>query len=131
MSKPKNMTPEQEAEWKQSQAAYLRGWRESNSEKVRAWKREYVARNPERCRAIVREWRKNNRERTNEFSRKWSKQNAEKVRARHSKRRDALAVHYVARLMGFHSKTLLKYPDLIEAKREQIKIHRQLKQQKT
>jgi hypothetical protein len=130
MSKSKNMTPDELDKWKADKSLYLRKWRDENREKVRVYRQEYRAKNAEKCRQIVRDWHKNNRERTNELNRKWRAQNPEKARKRHIKRRDVLAVDYIANLMGLRSKTLLEHPELIEAKREQIRITRQLKQQK-
>jgi hypothetical protein len=130
MSKPKNMTPDELEKWKADKSLYIRKWREANRDKIRAWRQDYYAKNAEKCRQIVRDWRKVNRERTNELGRKWRARNPEKARKRHIERREFLAVDYIANLMGLHSKTLLKYPELIEAKREQVKAIRELKQQK-
>lgn len=49
MSKPKNMTPEQEAAWRESQKAYKAAYRKANADKIRQYNAEYRAANPEKA----------------------------------------------------------------------------------
>jgi hypothetical protein len=48
MSKPKNMTPEQEAAWKEKEAAMQKAWRKANPEKVAACVKAYREKNKEK-----------------------------------------------------------------------------------
>ena len=47
MNKPKNMTPEQEAEWKEKERARKKAHYEANAEKMRARKKAYREANAE------------------------------------------------------------------------------------
>jgi hypothetical protein len=163
MSKPKNMTPEQEAEWRAkerhrqserlkcplnrekrraSSRASKAKMKAINPEKRRDKEREQYAKDPEKFREkqrvkyaknskryldINKKWRTENRERRNEMERKWNAKNSEKVRIRYQNMRTSLSVCYVAGRLGIPTFIARQYPELIEAKREQIKIIRELK----
>ena len=65
MSKPKNMTPEQEAAWAEARKAYKAAYRKANADKIRQYNAEYRAANPEKAKA---------------WTAKYIAENAEKVR---------------------------------------------------
>jgi hypothetical protein len=140
-------TIEEIEKWKESKRKYHREWAS------RKWKK-----NPEKSREISREKYRKNTERKKETARRFREKHAEKLRNkrleaykenpekhRESSRRSALkhpdtarnrmiksiatlSNHYVASVLRVKPSILAKHPELLEAKREQLKIHRTLKQ---
>jgi hypothetical protein len=102
MSKPKNMTPEQEAAWKESTAARQRTYREANRVKLSASARAYQAANREKERA--------------------------RKKAYLAASRKKLTAGYVSNVLKLKVSEIP--PELLELKRNQLLIHRALKQMK-
>lgn len=75
MSKPKNMTPDQES-----------AWREKERERQRGLSRKRRAANPDKAREKDRKWRAANTEKAREVIRKWYAANIEKAREKALKR---------------------------------------------
>jgi len=68
VSKPQNMTPEQEAEWKKKNAESQRKYREANppnKEKFAEYKRKYLAANKEKIAEYQRKYKAANKEKRN------------------------------------------------------------------
>jgi hypothetical protein len=84
MSKPKNMTLEQEAAWNEKQQEYYRKYREANRKKLYEKAREYRKANPkkilENARKMVLKRYYANYEKAREQKLKWNKANPEKIR---------------------------------------------------
>jgi hypothetical protein len=138
MSKPKNMTPEEEAakkaynkqygmkhRRKNAEAERLRKmrWRHENPEKAKAMDARAKAKNPTRRLALRREKYNKNRQTI--------LKQAEKYRLRNPNKRkneiQQLAPSYISGLIGLPVSVLKMRPDLIELKRNQIKTSRLLK----
>jgi len=113
MRKPKNMTPEQEAAWKQKVAAKHKAYYESNLEKMASRAKTYRESHPEKVSAMRRAWRESN---------------PEKVAALRKAAIENLTPFYVARTFALKTSELT--PELLELKRNQLLIHRALKQLK-
>ena len=111
MSKPKNMTPEQEAAWKESTAARDKAYYEANKEKVAARHRTYREANKEKLAAREKAYREANKE---------------KVVARHRTYRELITDQYAAQKLGLKKSECP--PELIEMKREQLLIARMTKE---
>ena len=94
---------------------YNKAWNKRNSEKVKEWARRYRKRNRERVNATALLWVKRNIEKSREIRRK----SGNKVCA-------SLTNSYIATVLGIGVKYLPK--ELIEAKREQLKLVRLLKE---
>lgn len=88
-------------------AAYHR----KNREKANALNRRWRESNPDKAHDGVREWRVNNREAYLQGMSRYHKQNAER-----------LSDKYVKELVGKDAP-----PELIEAKRQQLLVHRELR----
>ncbi len=77
MSKPKNMTPEQEADHKRRCAEASRRWREKNPDKAkdafRRWHREWAEKNPEKVKELKKISAKRLRDRDPEVAREKEK----------------------------------------------------------
>ena len=97
-------------------------WRAKNSEKCRARLAKWRAENPEKLRAQVTKWRANNPERNRTNCKKWGAENPEKVIAFSRRSRDNLSPSYVGTQLGIPVAQLT--PELLEAKRQQLEIHR-------
>ena len=113
---------------KSCSAAARKAWKASNPQKVKEQKRKHRARNIDRYRELARaaavrhsdknvvraaEWRAANRDRYNA-----------KSRACLARRRQRLADAYVADKLGL---SVAQARPLIEAKRAQLRLHRELK----
>lgn len=126
MSKPKNMTPEEEAAWREKHREHQRAYVERNREKVMAHQRAWRENNRERCRELNRAWRENNREKVLEGKRVYREANREKViakdRAYNRKKTESLADGYVAKKLRIPVAQAPK--DLIELKRQQLQLKR-------
>jgi len=149
--------PEKQEEWKIQQRDNLRKWCRENPEKVRSYSRRYYAsnrskivkaankwgkenpdkrkksirnwhsRNPEKQKQSTIKWRSSNLERVKINQRKWYNSNINKRKKQAKTRSDQLDESYVANIMGIPISIAKKHPDLLAAKREQIKILRELK----
>lgn len=93
-------------------------WRERNPDNVQKWSRTSYSKNPEKSKEATTNWRNKNRRRFNENNRKNLKA-----------QRDRMNDTYIKRTL--YQGTSLKSADipeaLIEAKREQIKLKRLIK----
>jgi len=98
----------------------------------RQYQRDRYASSPEKVKASVKSWDAANKERRNSKRSALREANPEKVKAARSaqKSRDVinLSSYYVAGLMGLATGDCT--PELIELKREQLRIHRLTKQLK-
>lgn len=113
-----------------------RDWYTENREKVAKRRRENLAERSRAYRAANREKmaerkrarQEASREKKTEWSRAWYADNREKAREHSRKCIEKLSNSYVAGRIGISTK--LAPPDLIEAKREQLKLVRLLKEKK-
>ena len=87
MSKPKNMTPEQDAICKERQRLASRKYREANKEKRHEYDRKYRAENSGRRRDSMRKWRAENSEKIKAANKKWVSENRDSVTNRQRDRR--------------------------------------------
>jgi len=155
MSKPKDMTPEQEAAWLEKERARKTAWRiahpdyyanyvAKNLEKVNAGKQRWVDANREKVKGQKALWKKLNRHKLREGNRRWKRvnrvkaltyqrvwtaRNVERVAGYCARSTQGLSVSYIAVTLKLPTCLLRQHPDLIEAKRELIKANRQLKNQ--
>lgn len=60
MTMPKNLSPEQQVEWKKKEVLRVKQWSLDNLEKVSKNKRTHYEKNKEAVIAAAKEWRKNN-----------------------------------------------------------------------
>jgi len=149
MKKPKKwdaMTPEDQASWIKNEIERSRKnqrkWRESNLEKANEKSRNWRKYNIEKARATCRKWHRENLAKSKERNRKyrdlnhdiekerlreWRNQNLEKARNSCRRQSQNLTDAYISGQIGLSVKTIRNYPELIEAKREQIRILRTLK----
>ena len=111
MSKPKNMTPEQEAKWLEKECARRAAYREANRERLAQQSREWRANNKDKYRERMRiyleanpekkakrnaatlEWMKKNREHVNAVTRKRFSDNPDKYAARKAKENERRKAH--------------------------------------
>jgi len=106
-----------------------RRWRAENPEKATELGRRWQIENPEKCRESSRRWRAKNPEKIAEKAREWRAKNPERSRE--------ISKKYIRRgiegLSDYYVKLTLNVPnppqELIELKRLQLQIHRELKQQ--
>ena len=130
MTKPKNMTPEQEAAWLEKARAQARGYYLKEKTQVLEKQAKYRAANRGEIRRKGRIFSKSfyakNRKVCLERQLKYQRENSEKLNAR---RTGALPDHYVALVLHLLVATLRQHPELLEAKREHLKALRQLKAQ--
>ena len=96
---------------------YAKAWRKRNPEKVRERNRRYRRRNSEKDTTTTYLWRTRNIERVRKTDRKKSK-----------KAVSVLTNSYIASILGISVKYLSK--ELIEAKREHMKLNRLLKEKR-
>jgi len=122
MNKPKNMTPEQLAAWREKDSAKKKAYYEANKEKVNAKQKAYYEANKEKVNANNKAWRDSNREKVKAKKKAWRDANREKVNASQRGRRNALHDCYVASFLGM--KTHEAPPELINLKREQLELKR-------
>lgn len=122
MSKPKNMTPEQEAEWKAKIRAYQKAYQDSNREKINARNRAFHKANRDKIKAC----REANLEKYLAREKASREANREKRLADEKARRESLADGYVADRLRIPIAECP--PELIEMKRQQLLIHRSIKQ---
>ena len=104
-------------------------WVAENPERVAEKFRKWAAENPERVAESRRRWRVENHEKATEQSRRWRAENLERFReiARNNYRRSVVRLSdaYVKRVLNVTNPP----QELIELKRLQLQIHRELKQQ--
>ncbi len=153
MSKRKNMTPEQELEWKRKRAADARRYYAQDPCKFRARSAKYANQNKEKQKAYRRKYHEEHREMLNQRSKKWREENPELMKNLHREWESKNKAHrrayvdanrekyrvadrakntrltnaYIAARLGLPVKLAKQHPDIIEAKREQIQILRILK----
>lgn len=90
MAKPKNMTPEQEAEWKAKNNARAKAYRDANRDEIRARKKAFREANRERIAAIAKAYRDANREGLRAYNNAWYAANREKLKTRREANRDKI-----------------------------------------
>lgn len=120
MSKPKrweSMTEEERDAW---------------MEKNRAIAHRGYLRNKEEVYARHRQWKKANQRRYNEIRKRWRNANKQRLKELNRRRRESITDSYIAADLLNVPTSLLqqKAPELIEAKRHQILLHRELKKLK-
>lgn len=104
-----------------------RDWYAANIEKAREANKRSYFKNQETCQARTNLWRANNKERCRESRLAWGRSNKDKLKAQNLRVREKLTDGVVASILGF--KVSCVPPELIELKRLQIQIKRELKQQ--
>ena len=108
-------------------------WREKNKERAKelrqnwnkANKEKVLEQNKKRC----KKWRSNNREKANAKSREYKKKNPEKIKAGEKRRVENCSPCYIKsklKIQGFIDNQIT--PDVIEEKRNIIKVKRIIKQ---
>jgi len=129
MSKPKNMTPEQEAAWREKERARRKARYEANKDICKERDKAYYEANKERRKERRKAYREANKERRKERDKAYREANKGKLAAK--------ARAKVEKMPDFYITNLLKIsvaecpPELIEMKRQQILIHRSIKQLQT
>ena len=101
---------------KQCASQYMRKWRADNSEKVRENSRKQRITNPEKVREKSRKWYAANPEKVREKSRKYRR-----------KAREELSYYYLKRQLK--TRHLPITPEMIDYKRIQLKLYREIKNQ--
>jgi len=105
------------AEHREAEAQRLKRWRDDNREKFKESSRVYCIKNKEARKSTAYAWKERNRERTKETNNRINKRHCAELR------------DYV--VIGYLNKTLnIKNPphELIQLKREQLKMKRTLRQ---
>ena len=85
MAKPKNMTAEQEAEWKERNRQRVKDWQKANPEKRREKDRKWKEANPESNRERQRKFYEKHREMILDKHRQYRESNPTKSRQRVNK----------------------------------------------
>jgi len=115
MSKPKNMNADQEAAWKLRRLENQRIHRAANREKYNEYSRQ---------------WSKDNRARREELRRAWDEKHPECLAARARKARQTtvqkMTPSYIAEMLKIPVAILLEVPEVIEAKRQEILLKREI-----
>jgi hypothetical protein len=127
MSKPKNMTPEESLIWTAKNREWQRLNRLKHLEKFKERCREWGRKNRQKLDEANRKWRERNPQKASEYYNRWRKTNPERAKVKDSGPCETINDHYIAMLLGIPASSARKYPELLEAKREQIKILRELK----
>ena len=104
--------------------AKSKAWREANPEEHRAKNKAWREANPEKARAKSKAWAEANPEKVRARVKAWAEANPDKVRAKNKAGRDELRDSYVKHKLGVSTAP----SELIELKREQLKMHRLTKQ---
>jgi len=104
-------------------------WRNSNKEKAIVASRKYRSENPEYMKNYYKKYRDENLEKEIERQRIYHVANAKKEKAHKLILIKTLDDLYIAEKLKLSVKILRKYPELIEAKRTQLKIKRLIKNQ--
>ncbi len=112
------MTPEQEAGWKVKNAAWKKAWDEANREKRAAYSKAYNEANREKLAAKYKAYREANREKVAAYR----EANREKVSARDKATIENLALSYVSQRLNMKPSEVT--PELLELKREQLRLSR-------
>ena len=114
--------------------SYLRSakWKKENPEKARASTRKWQQNNPEKAKVSCSSWQRNNPEKARDAKAKWAAENPLSKSSRAGRQRgiDELDDYYVKSTLG-KSKLRASNPpqELIELKRLQLQIIREIKQQ--
>lgn len=114
------------AKWRENNPEKLAEYYKKNSKRMYAVQVEYRKNNPEKTRAKGVNYRKNNLEKVRATEARNRKKNIEKNRARSTASIKDLSNAYVAKKLGFKVSEIP--PELIEAKRLNLKIKRKLKE---
>lgn len=105
-------------------------WKLANPDKYKRGNELYRLNNAEKIRKSQKKWALNNPDKANKRSREWRLKNLDKDRSRHNKKTEQLSDGYIAFLIrrrtGLSTKDILQYPELIEAKRAQLMILREI-----
>ena len=110
-------------------------WREKNKERVKELKQNWDKANKERVKEIRQNWNKkwrsnnDNREKAKAAQREYNKKNSEKINAGERRRRENCRSSYIKSILkrqGFIETQIT--PELIEEKRNIIKVKRIIKQ---
>ena len=106
-------------------------WHAANREKERARHAARYAENTERVKARMKAWYAENTERGKAIMKAWYAENIEKVKARHAAYRAGIPDKYVENIIYKNNKLLKQVqipPEMIEAKRAEIKLKRLIKE---
>ncbi len=123
MSKPKNMTPDQERTWLDKQAARNKAYRDANKEKEAARNK---AKNPIKVAAYKKKWREMNKEKEAARSKERWRKDPEKCKAHGAATRAKMTNGVISARLGLK---VAECPDeIIELKREQLLMYRMTKQ---
>ena len=110
-------------------------WREKNKERAKETRQNWNKANKERAKETrqnwIKKWRSNNdnREKANAVQRKYNKKNSEKINAGKRRGRENCSTYYIKstlKTQGFIDNQIT--PDIIEEKRNIIKVIRLIKQ---
>lgn len=124
------------AEVKSRRAQYNKKWAKANPDKIRAAHKRYRETHLEKLNKRSREWTKNNPEAKARVNRKWIENNPEQYRAYKRKQqqraRDKLSDSYVRGMLSLRTSLVPSDipQELVDAKREHIKLHRKVKEAK-
>ncbi len=130
VSKPKKwdlMKPEDQEAWMEKRRNIARKYCEKNAEKIKSLKRKHYLKNKEKNKERGKEWVKNNYIKNKLLKLEHWRKNKEYYKRKLKEHSETISDVYVADLLRLKTEVLKKHPDLIDAKREQIKILRELK----
>ena len=111
---------------------YKKDYRKKNHNKLYEVDKKYREENPDQCRAYYTKYREENPNKVKKIKKKWAKENSDKVREFHRKQTLELSENYVKSRITSNLKIERDKipPEMIEIKREQIMLHREIKQYK-
>ena len=105
-------------------------WRLKNIEKWKEQQKRYKSSNLEKARLYWSKWYYSNPEKVKEYVKQYKLANPEKIKKASVLRTALLKDYYVCRLImqrtGLSKEDILQYPELIEAKRAQLMILREI-----
>lgn len=112
---------------KERLAKKSRDWREENRDKALEICKRYYLKNKEKCLARSKGWKERNKEQVKTSRLAWGRNNKDKLKAQNTRIREKLTNGVVASILGFRTSQVPS--ELIELKRLQIQIKREIKQQ--
>lgn len=102
---------------------YKKKYNENNKEKVSAHKKKYNGNNKEKIAENCKQYRENNKEKIAEYLKQYRENNKEKIMLSNGHIKSILKLNFKIKYTNIT-------PEMIELKREQLLIHRALKQAK-
>jgi hypothetical protein len=102
-------------------------WCANNKEKYKSYTAKWRKENPEK----IASWRKNNKEKIRDYNKKWREKNPDKYIDYQAKAREELKDSYILDLLKGGGEKNIDIPqELIELKRIQLQIKREIRKQK-